>query len=222
MPLLVNPPTAFPEGMAWMTAAALLLMLTGVAVCSAAGRWKENPAPGVSGRSYRRGLIVCVVSGLLSACANFGFTFGAGIAQRARELGTPEEFAGNALWSLLTAPVFLCNAGYAIRMLRRNRTALQFRASPAWNGFLAMLMGVFWLAGMATYGAGTRRLGTMGTSFGWAILMSTMVLVANALGIFTGEWSAAPRRSKLQLACGLGILLLAIAALGYANHLRAA
>jgi L-rhamnose-H+ transport protein len=222
VPLVVNPPSVFPAGMAWMTAAALLLMLVGVAVCSAAGRWKEKPVPGVSGRSYGRGLIVCVASGLLSACANFGFTFGADIAQRARELGAPEEFAGNALWSLLTVPVFLCNATYAMRLVRRNRTAPQFRASPAWNGFLAMLMGVFWLAGMAAYGAGARRLGTMGTSFGWAILMSTTVLVANALGIFTGEWTAAPPRSKRQLACGVGILLLAIAALGYANHMRAA
>ncbi len=44
--------------------------------------------------------------------------------------------------------------------------------------------------------------------------------VANALGLFTGEWNEAPPSSKRQLAAGVGILLLAIAALGYANHLR--
>ena len=83
-------------------------------------------------------------------------------------------------------------------------------------------MGVLWLAGMAAYGAGARRLGIMGISFCRAILMSSMVLVANGLGLLTGEWTAPPARFKRQLAGGIGILLLAIAASGYANHLRAA
>ena len=222
VPLLMNPPAALSGQVIAITALALVLMLAGVAVCSAAGRWKEKPAKGGAGRSYRRGVLICVASGLLSACGNIGFSFGAFLAQRARELGATQEFAGNVLWSLLTVPVFLCNAGYAVRLLGRNRTAPQFRKSTGWNGFLGMVMGVTWLAGMAAYGAGARQLGALGTSLGWAILMSTMVLVANALGLLTGEWTAAPPRARRQLAAGVGILLLAIAALGYANHLRAA
>ncbi len=222
LPLLVDPPPAFSSRVGWITAAALALMLVGVLVCSLAGRWKEKSGEGASRRSYSQGVLICVASGLLSACGNFGFTFGVSIAERARALGAADASAGNALWSLLTVPVFLCNAGYAIWLLKRNRTAPRFGTSPGWNGFLGLLMGVIWLAGMATYGAGARRLGALGTSLGWAILVSTMVLVANALGILTGEWRSAPPRSKWQLTVGVGILLLAITALGYANRVRTA
>lgn len=48
--------------------------------------------------------------------------------------------------------------------------------------------------------------------------MSTMVLVANAQGIATGEWKDAPAGAKQRLFAGLGVLLLAIAGLGYANR----
>ncbi len=220
VPLMVNPPASFSWNVGAMTAVSMVLMLTGVVVCSVAGKWKETPAKEGPGRSYRRGLLICVASGLLSACANFGFVFGSSIAQRARDLGATEQSAGNVLWSLLTVPVFLCNTVYCIRLFRRNHSIPQFRQNPGRNGFLGMLMGVLWLAGMATYGAGARLLGELGTSLGWGILMSSMVIVANALGLFTGEWNEAPPSSKRQLAAGVGILLLAIAALGYANHLR--
>ncbi len=221
VPLLVNPPASFSWKVGLATAIALTLMLAGVAVCSVAGKWKEKPSQDGAGRSYRRGLLICLASGLLSACGNFGFAFGSGIAQRARDLGATEQSAGNVLWALLTVPIFVCNAVYCVRLLKRNGTTPQYRQSPGWNGLLGMLMGVTWLAGMAAYGAGARLLGEFGTSLGWAILMSSMVLVANALGLITGEWKEAPAHSKQKLAAGVGILLLAITALGYANHLRA-
>jgi L-rhamnose-H+ transport protein len=217
IPLLTSPPASLSWKVGSTTGVALVLMLAGVAVCSLAGRWKEA---GLKNRRYRRGVLICAASGLLSACGNLGFAFGAPIAQRARDLGATGQFAGNVLWSLLTLPVFLCNAVYTIRQLYRNHTAHQFPAHAGRNTALAILMGVLWLAGMASYGAGARLLGDLGTSLGWAILMSSMVLVANALGILTREWREAPRRSRCQLAAGVGVLLLAIAVLGYANHLR--
>jgi hypothetical protein len=80
------------------------------------------------------------------------------------------------------------------------------------------LIGVMWMAGFAFYGAGVRKLGDLGPSRGWAILMSTMVLVAKAQGLATGEWKGAPSRAKRQLSAGLLFLLAAIAGLGYANQ----
>ncbi len=222
IPLIFAPAGAVSWRVGWFTAAALALMLAGVAVCSVAGKWKEKSSGGAPGRSYKRGILICIASGLLSACGNFGFTFGADIAQRARALGAADEYAGNAVWSLMMVPMFLCNAAYTTRLLKRNHTSSQFKTSPGWNTFLGLIMGVTWFAGMAIYGTGARKLGDLGTSLGWALLVSSMVLVANALGILTGEWASAPRRSRWQLAAGLGVLLLAIAVLGYANHLRTA
>jgi hypothetical protein len=62
-------------------------------------------------------------------------------------------------------------------------------------------------------------MGKLGVSLGWAILMSSTVLVANLLGLVAGEWKGSPPGSRRRLAAGLGLLLVAIAALGCANEL---
>lgn len=219
IPLLVQLPRGFSERQAWLTAIAIVVMLTGVGVCSFAGKWKEQAKASSPGTSYRRGILICVASGLFSACGNLGFAFGAEISQRAERLGTPEHLSGNALWTLLALPLFLCNAGYAVYLLRRNDTARCYRTpGSSRRVLLGVLMGLLWMAGMALYGVGARRLGVLGPSLGWAILMSAMVLVANALGLLTGEWTGAPARSKRQLSLGILVLLLAIGMLGYANR----
>ncbi len=220
VPLLVRPPARFSAAQAVLTAASLLLMLAGVAVCSWAGKWKEQEgAP----RSYRRGVLICLASGLLSACGNQGFAFGAAISGRARDLGVSAEAAQNTLWTLLTLPLFLCNAGYALYLLQRNRTAARYRSpGSSRRVLLAIAMGVMWMAGIGLYGAGATKLGRLGPSLGWAILMSSMVLVANLLGLATGEWKASPRPARQKLACGVGLLIVAIAGLAWANGLQAA
>ena len=108
---------------AWFIGASLLLMLAGVAVCSYAGKWKESAE---TLHSYRRGLTICVISGILSSCGNLGFAFGGAITERAQQLGVAATTAPNVLWTLLTFPLFLCNAGFAIYLLRRNRTSSRY------------------------------------------------------------------------------------------------
>ena len=195
---------------------ALTLMLAGVWVCSYAGKWKQR-STGI--QSYRRGLAICIASGLLSACGNLGFAFGGAITERAELLGVPTATAPNVLWTLLTFPLFLCNSGYSIYLLRKNKTVANFGTLAGRNASLSVLMGVAWMAGIGLYGMGARNLGPLGASLGWGILMSSMVLVANLFGIFTGEWSEAPRASKRMLGNGVMLLILAIAGLAYANSL---
>ncbi len=78
-------------------------------------------------------------------------------------------------------------------------------------------MGVMWMAGIGLYGAGARKLGPLGASLGWGILMAGMVLVANAFGLATGEWEKAPAAARRQLGYGILLLVLAIAGLGYVD-----
>jgi L-rhamnose-H+ transport protein len=218
IPLLVRPPAHFSPAQGAWTAASLAAMLLGVGLCSFAGKWKEQAAKGSPGKSYRFGVLICVLSGLLSACGNLGYAWGEDIYRRA---AGADYLKPNALWPLLTPPLFLCNAGYALYLLGKNRTAGRFRLpGSAANSAWAFVMGVMWMAGMALYGIGADRLGELGKSLGWAMLMSSMVLVANALGVLSGEWAGAPGPARRQLALGIIILLAAIAGLGYANSLR--
>jgi L-rhamnose-H+ transport protein len=198
--------------------AGLCLMLVGIAVCSFAGRWKQQDSAAPGRFSYRLGLLACVASGLLSACGNLGYVWGEAIYLPLATAERASYFAPNALWPLLTPPLFLCNAGFAVYRLRKNATFGRFRtAGSLWNYGWALLMGVMWLAGMAVYGIGGHRLGALGKSLGWAFMMTSMILTANALGVLTGEWKSAPGRCKRDLAIGLLTLVAALALLGYAN-----
>jgi L-rhamnose-H+ transport protein len=217
IPLLVLPHAPWTGARAACTAASLVLMLAGVAVCSFAGKWKEKDP---RGGSYARGLGLCVVSGLLSSCGNLGFVFGAEIIARAQALGAPQHLAPNAVWALMTLALFVANAGYAALLLRRNRTSNLFASPNAGRYTLyGALMGVMWMGGFVFYGPGARALGDLGPSLGWALLMSTMVMAANLLGLLTGEWTGAPAAARRTLAAGLAILLAAIVGLGYSNAL---
>jgi L-rhamnose-H+ transport protein len=216
VPLFFLP--ALPSsGKLLVTALSLAIMLLGVFVCSMAGRWKETQPARMS---YGRGVAICVISGLLSACGNLGFAFGQPVIDSAQAAGVPSYLASNVVWALLTAALFICNAAYAILLLLRNRTAANFRLPGTGQYFFfGFLMGAMWMGGFVFYGAGARRLGELGPSLGWAILMSSMVLTANILGIVTGEWKSAPSSATRVLTAGLGLLFIAIVGLGYSNTL---
>ncbi len=203
------------------TGFSLALMLLGVAICSWAGKWKENAPEQGSKLSYLKGLAICVVSGILSACGNLGFVSGAGIINQAESQGVPAAIAPNLVWALLTVALFLCNAGYAGILLWRNKSLVNFLQSHTKRYFAyGTLMGILWISGFVFYGVGARQLGDLGPSLGWAILMGSMVLVANLLGILTGEWKEAPGSAMHRLRWGLGLLLIAIIALGFSNNIR--
>lgn len=203
-----------------LTGASMLVMLAGVAVCSFAGRWKESKQEAGIPLSYSKGLALCVVSGILSACGNLGFFFGAGVVRTARAQGVLEHWAPNLLWAMLTLPLFVSNAAYSFLLLKKNTTLSNFRQRGTSRYFLyGALMGILWMGGFSLYGLGARQMGNLGLSLGWSILVGTMVMAANFLGIATGEWQGALPSSKNQLRGGLLLLLLAIAGLGYANYM---
>jgi L-rhamnose-H+ transport protein len=216
LPLIIFRQKGLAPSQLILLTASLFLMIVGVFICSLAGRWKDSQRS--SSQSYGRGLSLCILSGVLSSCGNLGFVYGSAITARAESMGVAAQIAPNAVWTLLTLPLFVCNAGYALYIMRRNSTGSLYREEAALRSLgLSILMGLLWMAGFAFYGMGTRRLGALGPSLGWAMLMATIVLVANGLGIVTGEWVEAPARCRRQLLAGVLVLFCAIIGLGYAN-----
>lgn len=220
IPLIYDPPAQLSTQQITWIGLSLVVMLAGVGVCSYAGKWKEAASKGERRMSYYAGVTICVVSGLLSSCGGLAFAFSKELQQRALERGAPPVVAANVVLPLLGLALFTCNAGYALYLQSKHGTAGQYRNAFVRNFLLSFSMGVMWLVGMLLYGAGSAKLGALGPSLGWAILMSSMVLVANVLGLLTGEWKGAPAASRRQLALGVLLLMLAISGLGYANQLQ--
>lgn len=202
----------------------MALILVGIPLCSWAGKLKEEALLGggrsVTGnepRSYALGLLFCVLSGVLSPFGNLGFAFGSEITETALRFGTSEHYASNPLWAILTLPLFACNASFCFYLLIRHRSAGRFLTSPRSYYLLAGSMGALWIAGMALYGSGANRLGPLGASAGWAILMSSMVVVANLWGVVTGEWKGSGKRPLRVMAYGVLLLIAAIFVIGFSK-----
>jgi L-rhamnose-H+ transport protein len=223
IPMVVMAPEKLGQPQGLLTIASLALVLIGLTLGSWGGKLREpeQKSTGNDPRSsFAVGLAICVASGLLSSCGNLGFTFGGEYVRRAMELGAPESMAGNSLWAPLTLPLFICNAGYCVWLMRKRKTGGLLRLKGTRHYWaLAALMGFMWIGGFILYAPGTRRLGSLGTSVGWAVMMSTMVITANVLGFITGEWKGASRKAYSLAVAGVAILILAIGVVGYANQL---
>jgi L-rhamnose-H+ transport protein len=114
--------------------------------------------------------------------------------------------------------VFLCNFLYSFYLLRKNGTSQLFQEPGTGHYWgLATLMGVLWMGGMGAYGSGALTLGALGTSMGWILFISSMVMTANILGVLTREWEGAGRRTMAIMGLGIAILLLAIVVVGTAG-----
>ena len=222
IPMIVLSPEKLAQPQGLITIIALILVLVGIALCSWAGKLRGPDGPTLAGappQSLALGLVICVSSGLLSSCGNLGFAFGGEVVEKAIEQGAAESMAGNSLWALITLPLFVCNAGYCAWLLRKHGSLSNFTLPTTRNYWiLGALMGILWIAGFVCYAPGTRRLGALGTSVGWSIMMSVMVITANLWGFVTGEWKGANRRAREFLLSGVAILILAICVVGYASH----
>jgi len=223
IPLLVLAPEKFHGPGRGVMILGLVIMLLGISVCSWAGKVKEDHLQGserkdktASQRSYCVGLGLCILSGILSSCGNLGFAFGSALRVSALSHGAREQYASNLLWAVLTVPLFLCNATYCFYLLFRRKTLGNFGLPGTTHGYsLVSLMGVLWLGGMVLYGLGADQLGSLGPSLGWSILVSSIVLVANAWGIWTGEWEGSGRKPMRIMIVGLAFLVVAIFTIGY-------
>ncbi|MCL5096494.1 MAG: hypothetical protein M1608_02960 [Candidatus Omnitrophica bacterium] len=223
IPMAVLSPDKLTQFQGLLTILALVLVLIGIGLCSWAGKGRDSAPASTADKprsSYVLGLVICVASGLLSSSGNLGYAFGDEVIKRAIEQGARESMAGNSLWALITLPLFLCNAGYSVWLLGKRGTGKLF-ISPqtGLHWLLGASMGALWIAGFACYAPGARQLGSLGSSVGWAIMMSAMVITANLCGLLTGEWKGAGRRAQRQLAAGVAVLVLAICVVGYANQM---
>jgi L-rhamnose-H+ transport protein len=201
-------------------------IIIGTALCSYAGRLREKklglavPTRGTMlRRSYRLGLVLCLCAGILIPGGNLALAFGSEITAQARAAGASPLRSVNALWAVTEFPLFVCSAAYCLYLLRRHRTFAKFnQLGTGHYWLLILLMGTVQMAGIALYGFGAASLGALGTSIGFSILMSSMILTANVLGVASGEWKGAGGRPASVMALGLVILGGAIFLIGFGTR----
>lgn len=227
VPLAMQHPDQFVRPAGIVLAIGVAVMVAGVGLCGWAGKMKEasSPTPNQDGSRtsltpFKIGILLCVVSAILSALVNFALIFGAEIRNQALRLGSGPVAANDALWALAFTGNYLVNVGYCLYLSYRRHSFKNF-SQPGTGGYwlLAVLMGVIWAGGILVYGFGVAYLGQLGAFLGFPVMLVGSILAANALGVISGEWKVASSSARRLMAVGVCVLILAVCVLAYANQL---
>lgn len=205
----------------------VLVCLAGIAICGKAGMMKEKELDeaakkaGVAEFSLTKGLLVATVSGILSACFNFGIEAGKDMAAVAVERGANPLFQNNVIFVVLLWGGLTTNFIWCMALNFRNKSFGDYgnRQAPlrANYGFAA-LAGTTWFLQFFFYGMGESKLGNGASS--WILHMAFIILISNAWGLLLKEWTGVSRRTFAAILAGVGVILLSVLLVGWGNSLR--
>jgi L-rhamnose-H+ transport protein len=206
----------------------VLVCMIGIGVCGRAGMLKERELGQGKSRSTIKefnlglGLGVATVSGILSACFNFGIEAGHPMALLAVERGINPLFQNNVVFVVLLWGGFTTNFVWCMVLNFRNRSFGDYadrRTRLANNYLFAGLAGSIWFLQFFFYGMGASKLSNGASS--WILHMAFIIVIANVWGITLNEWRGVNKRTFAVVYAGIGVILVSVFLVGYGNALAA-
>jgi len=207
--------------------------LTGIAISGRAGMMKEkeisaeDSKKSVAEFSLVKGLIIAVISGILSSFFNFGIEAGKPMANVANEFwkaANPDQgqflYQNNVTYVVLLWGGLTTNLIWTMILNFRNRTFGDYtnKKTPlAKNYSFAALAGTVWFMQFFFYGMGESKLGNGASS--WILHMSTIILTANMWGFYNKEWKGVSPKTLKTIIVGITVILLSVAIVGIGNSL---
>lgn len=192
--------------------------IVGISIIGYAGSLKsknmseEDKKAAVKDFALKKGILIAILSGVMSACFNFGLTAGEPIRQAALANGTNALFAKNPVIMFVTLGGFFTNLIYCVFLNVKNKSYkdyLSVSGSVLFNNiFFAMLGGTLWYMQFFFMGMGESKLPAAMMAFSWSILMSMNITFSNIWGILLKEWKGAGRKTIIVLVIGLVVLVL--------------
>jgi L-rhamnose-H+ transport protein len=215
--------------------AGVAICLLGIFICGRAGIMKERELTeekkkeSIKEFNLVKGLIVCTISGILSACFNYGIEAGSQMSQAAGDIwkashpGVTTEFLyrNNATYVVLLWGGLTTNLIWCLILNARNKTFGDYanRSTPlARNYFFAALAGAIWFLQFFFYGMGESRLGNGASS--WILHMAFIIITANMWGFVLREWKGVSKRTMTTILLGILAILLSVCLVGYGNSLK--
>lgn len=204
----------------------VLVCLAGIAVCGYAGVMKERDLPEEEKRksiaefSLVKGLIVATISGILSACFNFGIEAGKPMAEAAVTLGYNPLFQNNVTYVVLLWGGLTTNFIWCIILNARNKTFSDYTngATPLASNYLfSAIAGTTWFLQFFFYGMGESKLGNGASS--WILHMAFIILVSNMWGAILREWRGVSRPTRATISLGIITILASVVLVGYGNSI---
>lgn len=174
----------------------MILSLLGVVLCGVAGYRKERDLGELKlkgGFDMKKGLMLAILAGLLSAVFNISLEAGQPIADMAAQTGAG-HFEGNAKLIISTSGCFVVNFIWFIVAGIRNNTLKEFTAASGIslsqrfkNTLWSSMAGTLWCAQFFFYGLGHVRMGNF-QFISWVLHMSMLIFFSYIVGLIMKEW----------------------------------
>ncbi len=175
-----------------------------------------------------KGLIVAIVSGVLSACFSFGIEAGTSMGivandvWRAANPGQGEFlFRNNVIFVVILWGGLTTNFIWCVILNIRNKSFGDYtnKKTPLIKNYLlCALGGVMWFLQFFFYGMGESKLGNGASS--WILHMSFIILVANTWGLVLNEWKGVGKKTTQTIMIGIATIVVSILIVGYGNSLK--
>lgn len=217
----------------------LIICVIGIIICGKAGMMKEKElssaqttdAHGAASKTeykFALGMFVSIVSGVLSACFNFGLEAGKPMAETANHLWQAvNPGQGNFLYQNNVTYVVVLWGGLTTNFIwcmilnARNKTFGDYsnKKSPLLANYLfSALAGTTWFLQFFFYGMGESKLGNGPSS--WILHMAFIILVANMWGLVLKEWKGVSKKTSATIIAGIITIIISVLVVGYGNSLK--
>ncbi len=213
----------------------VVLCLIGIFICGKAGVLKERELTdekkkeSVKEFNLVKGLIVCIVAGILSACFNYGIEAGskmADVADNIWKVNNPDSgvnflYRNNVIYVVLLWGGLTTNLIWCLFLNFRNKSFGDYTNTKApllRNYFFCALAGTLWFLQFFFYGMGESKLGNGASS--WILHMSFIILVANLWGFALKEWKGVSKKTLTTIIFGIITIIASVIIVGYGNSIK--
>ena len=204
----------------------VVVCLIGIYFCGRAGSMKEKELSDDKKKesivefNLIKGVAVATVSGVLSACFNFGIEAGKPMAAAAVQNGSNPLFQNNVIFVVLLWGGLTTNFIWCMILNARNKTFGDYtnkKAPLAKNYLFSAIAGTTWFLQFFFYGMGESKLGNGASS--WILHMAFIILISNTWGIILNEWKGVSKVTFKTILAGIAIIILSVMLVGYGNYL---
>ena len=212
----------------------LLICVVGIIICGKAGKMKDNELGkthvDAAGSEFKlmKGLVVAIISGVLSACFSFGIEAGSHMGEIANETwkaANPEQgeflFRNNVIFVVILWGGLTTNLIWCMVLNFRNKSFGDYTNAKTpllKNYILCALGGTMWFLQFFFYGMGESKMGNGASS--WILHMSFIILVANMWGLVLKEWKNVSKKTSATIIAGIATIIISILLVGYGNSLK--
>lgn len=204
----------------------IVVCIFGIYLCGKAGMMKENELSdeqkkeSIKEFNLLKGLIVATISGLLSACFNFGIEAGKLMANEAIVNGCDPLFQNNVIFIVVLWGGFTTNFIWCMYLNYTNKSFGDYlnNESPLRRNYtFAAVAGTTWFLQFFFYGMGESKLGNGASS--WILHMATIILTSNFWGLYFKEWKGVSKQTLRTVMAGIVVILVSVIIVGIGNSL---